>query len=69
MVRGVVALVFRCKVIGGELHPNDEAAQFSWADQSEIAQLAADAYAVRIFDGFQDQVHTSLRHHDGMKVL
>src|SRR5215472_6744650 len=31
MVRGIVALVFRCKVIGGKLANNDEVTAFFWA--------------------------------------
>ena len=33
MNRGIVALVFRCKVTGGQLTTNDEAAAFRWADE------------------------------------
>jgi 8-oxo-dGTP diphosphatase len=69
MVREVVALVFRCKVIGGQLNTNDEAAAFRWAFEHEIPQLAADAYAVRVLDGLRDRAVTAVRNHDGINVL
>jgi hypothetical protein len=51
MARGIVALVLRCKVLGGQLDTTDEAAAFLWADEREIAQQAQDVYAVRVLDG------------------
>src|SRR5919109_3145453 len=36
MTRGIIALVFRCKITGGELATNDEAAAFRWASETEI---------------------------------
>jgi 8-oxo-dGTP diphosphatase len=68
MVRGVVALVFRCKTIGGCLCTTDEVTAFRWADEHEIAQLAANAYAVRILDGLRGDALTAVRHHDGTTV-
>lgn len=69
MVRGIVALVFRCKIIGGQLSTNDEATAFRWADERELFQLAADTYAVRILDGLRDHASVAVRHHDGTKLL
>jgi 8-oxo-dGTP diphosphatase len=43
MNRGIIALVFRCKVTGGELTTNDEVTDFRWADESNIRQLASQA--------------------------
>ena len=36
MPRGIIALVFRCKITGGQLTPNDEVTAFHWADQADI---------------------------------
>jgi 8-oxo-dGTP diphosphatase len=41
MNRGVVALVFRCQVTGGQLAANDEVTAFRWADEDTIRQLTA----------------------------
>jgi 8-oxo-dGTP diphosphatase len=68
MVRGIIALVFRGKIIGGHLDVNEEAVAFRWADEHEIPELAASAYAVRILDGLRDHPAV-VRHHDGTEVL
>ena len=39
MNRGIIALVFRCKVTGGDLTTTNEAAAFRWADGTQIADL------------------------------
>jgi 8-oxo-dGTP diphosphatase len=69
MVRGVIALVFRSKVVGGQLAASDEAVAFRWADEDDIPQLAAEAYAVRLFDGLRHDQPARIRHHDGTNVL
>src|SRR5260370_33678265 len=56
MARGIVALVFRCKVVSGHLPVNDEVSGFQWvtpeavkamADAAERLDLPADAHPVR----------------------
>src|SRR5260370_31511805 len=56
MARGIVALVFRCKVVSGHLPVNDEVSGFQWvtpeevkamADGAERLDLPADAHPVR----------------------
>ena len=36
MPRGIIALVFRCKITGGKLTTNNEVTAFRWADQAAI---------------------------------
>ena len=36
MIRGIVALVFRCKITGGTLTTTDETAAYRWATPAEI---------------------------------
>lgn len=69
MVRGVVALVFRCKIIGGSLGSSEEATAFQWADTNEVTHLASDAYAIRVIDALAASAPPAIRHHDGLKVL
>ena len=69
MNRGIIALVFRCKVTGGELTTNDEVTDFRWADESNIRQLASQAYAVRILDALRANTAPAVRQHDGIRVL
>lgn len=69
MSRGVVALVFRCRTIGGSLVPNDEVADFRWAVENEVCQLTDEAYSVRVIDGLHDSSPARIRQHDGTRIL
>jgi len=69
MNRGIVALVFRCKITGGHLAINDEVTAFRWADKATIRQLASDAYAVRVLDALRSGATPVIRHHDGTHML
>ena len=69
ITRGIVALVFRCKVAGGHLTTNDEVTAFHWADQSDVGSLMAEAYAVRVLDALQPGQATTVRTHDGVHIL
>ena len=69
MDRGIVALVFRCKVTGGQLTTNDEVIAFRWTDEDTIRQLTSEAYAVRLLDGLRDDTSPAIRSHDGTNLL
>jgi ADP-ribose pyrophosphatase YjhB (NUDIX family) len=69
VTRGVVALVFRCRATGGHLITNDEVAAFRWANPSDLDNLMAEAYAVRILDALRLQDATAVRSHDGINIL
>jgi ADP-ribose pyrophosphatase YjhB (NUDIX family) len=69
ITRGIVALVFRCKVMGGELTINDEVTDFRWASPAEIERLMTEAYAVRLLDALRPSHETVVRNHDGTNVL
>jgi 8-oxo-dGTP diphosphatase len=68
MTRGIVALVFRCKVIRGHLAVNDEVSAFQWATPEEVKTLADEAFAVRVTDALADQPAPAVRHHDGVHI-
>ncbi|WP_182905868.1 NUDIX hydrolase [Microbispora sp. H13382] len=68
MVRGIVALVFRCKAIGGKLTTNDEVTAFHWATPAEVKQMVSEAFAVRILDGLHDGA-PAIREHDGVHLV
>src|SRR5215813_10344164 len=65
MTRGIVALVFRCKVVSGHLTVNDEVSGFQWATPEEVKAMADEAFAVRVLDALADQPSPAVRHHDG----
>ena len=68
MARGIVALVFRCRAMAGELMTNDEVTAFHWATAEEIVTMADEAFAVRVLDALHDG-RTAVRQHDGVNVL
>ncbi len=69
MHHGIVALVFRCQVKGGQLTTNDEVTAFRWADEATIRQLTSEAYAVRLLDGLRADTSPAIRSHDGTHLL
>ena len=50
MPRGIVALVFRCKADAGSLRESDETSAFRWVTADEVAELADEAFAIRVQD-------------------
>jgi 8-oxo-dGTP diphosphatase len=62
MARAVVALVFRCGIVGGALTVNDEATAFHWADECEVASMLEQAFAIRVLDGMTGD-EPRVRHH------
>ncbi len=66
MRRGIIALVSRCKITGGELSTTDEVTAFRWATEADITQMTEEAYAIRILDALHDERLTAVRQHDGV---
>jgi 8-oxo-dGTP diphosphatase len=69
MNRGIVALVFRCKITGGDLATTEEAVAFRWAAADQIADLMDQAYSVRVLDALDGDQPPAVRHHDGVHLL
>jgi len=69
MTRGIVALVFRCKVIGGHLTETDETRSFRWVTADEVRSLASEAFAIRVLDAMHHDHTPAIRHHDGTHLL
>src|SRR5271170_2095343 len=63
MNRGIIALVFRCKITGGQLTTNNEVTAFRWADETAICQLTTEAYAVRFLDALRQDTTPAIRQH------
>jgi 8-oxo-dGTP diphosphatase len=64
MKRAIIALVFRCKITGGELATSDEVSAFRWATAAEVTELADEAYTVRVLDALGGDHPAAVRHHD-----
>jgi ADP-ribose pyrophosphatase YjhB (NUDIX family) len=69
MARGIIALVFRCQTTGGSLTASDEVTAFRWASEIEIADLADEAYAIRVLDAVSHDAPPAIRAHDGVLLL
>ncbi|MDH2429276.1 NUDIX domain-containing protein [Sphaerisporangium sp. TRM90804] len=69
MTRNIVALVFRCKVIGGQLTETDEARSFRWVTPDDVRSLASEAFAIRVLDAMHHDQPPAIRHHDGTNLL
>jgi 8-oxo-dGTP diphosphatase len=68
MARGIIALVFHCKITGGDLRTSDETTAFRWATADDITGLADEAYAVRVLDALSGDHTAAVRHHDGVHL-
>ncbi|HUR06160.1 MAG TPA: NUDIX domain-containing protein [Nonomuraea sp.] len=69
MARGIVALVFRCRTVGGSLAETDESCAFRWVTAGEVRALSAEAFAVRVLDAMQCDGRPVIRQHDGVHVI
>jgi 8-oxo-dGTP diphosphatase len=69
MSRGIVALVFRCRAVGGALRENSEVTGFRWVRESEVSTIMSEAYAVRILDAFRHSTVPFVREHDGVRLV
>ena len=68
MTRGIVALVYRCRAIGGSPQVTTEAAHVAWLTANEITDRMDEAYAIRLLDAQLDAGATT-RAHDGVHLL
>jgi ADP-ribose pyrophosphatase YjhB (NUDIX family) len=68
--RGIVAFVFRCHAVGGQLGPSTEASEVAWFTPDEITDRMDEAYAVRLLDALTfSGGQPLLRQHDGFHLL
>ena len=68
MNRGIIALVFRCKILGGHLTANSEVSEFYWATVAEVPAMTSEAYAIRVLDALNEAA-PAVRQHDGTHLL
>jgi len=69
MKRGIIALVFRCRITGGELTLSNETEAIRWAAEAEVTELASEAYAIRVLDAVRASSSAAIRKHDGVQLL
>lgn len=67
LTHGIVALVYRCRPVGGEPHPTDEAREISWMTQEDVQSAMTPAFGVRVLDAFGESPQS--RTHDGVDLI
>jgi 8-oxo-dGTP diphosphatase len=69
MRRGILALVFRCRVVSGMPRPTREADRVAWLTPNELALHMPDAYRMRLLDALLHDSPPVVRQHDGTTIL
>jgi len=67
MVRGIVALVFRCRVVDGQIVSSPEVAEAAWLSLTEAGERMSEAYCSRVFDAVA-KAPPVVRAHDGARI-
>ncbi|MHC3820055.1 NUDIX hydrolase [Streptomyces sp. DT9] len=65
--RGIVALVFRCKPVGGSERTSRESTAVDWLTPDEVTEWMSEVYAVRLLDAL-DGHGPHVRSHDGKRL-
>jgi 8-oxo-dGTP diphosphatase len=69
MSLGVVALVFRARVIAGTPAETEESAAVAWWTADQVATDMSEVFAVRILDALRTDPTPIVRTHDGQRLL
>lgn len=69
MSRLIVSMVFRCEAIDGSPTTGAETRALRWATREEVAELADEAYAIRVLDALDAASPPAVRAHDGVKLV
>ncbi|MFD3570242.1 NUDIX hydrolase [Streptomyces sp. NPDC058667] len=66
-MRGIVALVFRCKPEGGAERTSNESTAVEWLTPAEVEERMAEVFAIRLLDAL-DGAGPHVRSHDGRQL-
>lgn len=69
MKLGVVALVFRARLVAGDPHPTDESAAVDWWAADRVTTEMNETFAARILDALAPGTSPAIRHHDGVRFI
>lgn len=67
LTHGIVALVYRCRLTGGEPHATEEAREILWMTKEDVQGAMVPAFAVRVLDAFEEVPKS--RTHDGVNLV
>lgn len=65
----IVSLVFRCRAADGTPTTGDETCAVRWATRQQVAELADEAYAIRVLDALDAAPPPAVRAHDGVHLI
>jgi 8-oxo-dGTP diphosphatase len=68
MRRGIVALVFRSRIVAGEPRATNEVVEVAWLTPDEVREHMDEAYATRLLDALTSGP-AAIRAHDGLSLL
>ncbi|MDH6126912.1 NUDIX domain-containing protein [Kitasatospora sp. GP82] len=68
MALGVVALVFRCRPVGGAPQTSDESTDVRWLRAEDALAKMGEMYAIRVQDALHSDV-PAVRAHDGRQLV
>lgn len=67
LTHGIVALVYRCRLAGGEPHATEEAREIRWMTMAEVQSAMTPGFGVRVLDAFGESAQS--RAHDGVNLV
>jgi 8-oxo-dGTP pyrophosphatase MutT (NUDIX family) len=65
---GVVALVFRASVVGGQQQTTEESAAVDWWTPDTVALRMGETFSIRVLDAL-DSREVAVRLHDGVNLI
>ena len=68
MRHGIIALVFRCRIVGGAPGATTEVQELAWLTRDEVRERMDEAYATRLLDAL-NAGPAAVRAHDGLALL
>jgi 8-oxo-dGTP pyrophosphatase MutT (NUDIX family) len=68
MPRGIVALVFRAQLAGGQSTVSDETISIQWWTPKQVSERMIEAYSIRILDALHEGP-PAVRIHDGTRLI
>lgn len=68
VTRGIIALVFRCKLVSDPRSDSEEAAEISWLTVEHLTDSVDEVYAIRISDANAGNL-ARVRAHDGRVLI
>ena len=69
LVVGVVALVFKCKYLGGEPSISNETKQVKWMSFEQAQELLSKTFKTRVADSMSSSDIAFVRTHDGINFI